>query len=128
MDKKEYNEIINIFSFNNEIRKRYSKLNDYMLLISNWLKKNKLNTEQIIRYMLMGFYLSYRASVHMSTTFTTKKEDYKNDEIRLKCKFFNKINTKPLVSTKEYIDLLNIKDILYFRGLNMFKFVIDGKS
>lgn len=59
-----------------------------------WLKNNTLTEEQLIRFMVIGFFPDYRACVHLGKEFSTAPKDNENagESLRAKNELFNQPN------------------------------------
>ena len=85
-----YNEIIEIFKFEESERKIFNYfIDDYCDRINNWLINNRFNKEQLIKYMIVGFILDFIATNNHQDEFNTfvqdelmfKEKQKENDDI-----------------------------------------------
>ena len=125
----DYQEIINVFKFSNFQRTFSKSISDYSELIDNWLIENKLSNEQLLRYMIVGFYIDFKVCDDQDAEFTTELDSWPNIErrpqLRKKLEYFNQFYGRAITSHKEYLDLISF-DI--FKGENFFKFVIGNNK
>ena len=156
MTEQDYNEIIKVFMPSDDECKLYEYLDSYRGKICKYLINNTLNQDQLKHYMLIGFWINYRAANHHGGDFSTvikKKEFYDqayiddlneyfkdilvgkfdvdlynrgDEDFSIKVKLYNKYFT-PIKDTSEYINATSyIVD--YPSGNNFYRFVIDAKS
>ncbi|MDA3907000.1 MAG: hypothetical protein PF484_13090 [Bacteroidales bacterium] len=121
-----YKQIIYNFSYTDS--ESFIYLKDYSVAIKEYLLLKKLEKRQIIRYMLIGFWIDYLSDEHHGDDFSTiihKREKLINEENidefktlfgdKLFDEFGNKIETKDM--TVEDLNFSNsqkeIKDELY---------------
>lgn len=151
-----YENIIEIFSYSSEEQNVFPYINKYMILINSHLNKYKLTEKQLVRFMLIGFFLDYRASCHHGSIFSTISnppkelldQDFVNDfntkfgsimttPMTLEnANYFSNITTekckyynslrKRINNTNEYIKLIGIPLIENIDGLSMYNYVISG--
>ena len=126
------NEILDLFEYEDDAREIFNYIKDYMNKIEEWIKSNQFNEQQLFRYMLVGFFLDYRASVHHGEQFHTIYKKWSNIENRKRDKkrliIFNKYYSKEIENTKEYLKLLTIEKNFDVSGEDLFNFVIHGKT
>lgn len=123
--------IIDLFDYKEDERKIFNYINVYMNEIKEWIKSNQFSVKQLFRYMLTGFFLSYKASIHLGGQFHTiyKKWNVDNASDREKERviIFNKYYGKEIENTKEYLKLLTIEKNYDVSGEDLFNFVVHGK-
>lgn len=132
MTKEEIESIVELFSFERKQRNLWEYLDKYSILIEEWLNKNDFNDEQLVRFMLIGLFPLYRASVHGACTFTTDIE--KNIRVNLGIRVsekklfevFNQISEEFIQNSQHYLKLLNLSDLRNVTGDSFFEFVING--
>jgi hypothetical protein len=125
-------QIIELFWYSSKDRELFPYIDAYMIALENWLGKNQMNDEQLVRYMLVGIFLHYRAANHVGDDFNTITYGEWNRAIFSKktIQQFQTINQylgHPIDTTEEYLQLLQIKDLSKFTR-SLFDFVVIGPS
>lgn len=118
MRKDKIIEIIDLFRFNEVIYEEVKKIyND-----------KKLTEEQLVRYMLIGFYNDFRVGYYYGG-FNTKKEnkiEYGNNFQKRK-KIFNKYFGKEINNPEEFKELIDFRLMKIEESTNnLLNFVITG--
>jgi hypothetical protein len=124
--------IIELFKYSSKERELIPYIDAYMTVLENWLGENRMNDEQLVRYMLVGLFLHYRAANHMGNDFNTNtygewSRAILSSKTTQQFKTINKFLRHPIESTDEYLRLLQIKDVVDFTK-RLFDFVIMGPS
>ena len=124
--------IIELFWYSSKARELFPYINDYMVALGNWLDENEMDDEQLIRYMLAGLFLHYRAANHMGNEFTTNTYgEFGKAVLPSKTlQQFLTINKRlghSIDTTDEYLRLLLTQDVAQFIE-KMFDFVVMGST
>ena len=127
-----YDMIIELFRYSPKEREVFPYIDAYMTALENWLRENRMNDEQLVRYMLVGLFLHYRAANHMGDDFKTITYGEWNRAILQpktiqQFKTINKYLDHPIESTEEYLRLLQSKNVVNFTE-HLFDFVVMGPS
>jgi hypothetical protein len=126
-------EIIKLFRYPPEERALFPYIDAYMAAMENWLDENQMDDKQLVRYMLAGIFLEYRAANHMGNTFHTMIDTWTNMHLRPKTKqkfqTINKYLGRPIETTEEYLQRLQAQNAADFARLykSLFDFVVYGK-
>lgn len=121
--------LIEMFSFTEKEKKIWKPLSDYSEKIDNWMKQNSMTEDQLIRFVLIGFFVEYRASNHRGDSFNT---DIQNRELtQLKITKYNIVNSllgRAITSTQDYLTLIKLVDMKNLSGEALYHFVIDNDT
>ena len=122
--------IIELFWYSSEERKLFAYIDTYMSALENWFGENRMNDAQLVRYMLVGLFLEYRAANHRGEDFNTNIYEWNTLYLKPKTiqkhKTINKYLGHPIDTTDEYLKQLQTKDVSSFTK-RLFDFVIYGK-
>jgi hypothetical protein len=126
-------EILELFWYSSEERELFPYIDDYMIALENWLDENELDDKQLVRYMLAGLFLEYRAANHMDKNFHTIIYEWTSiyliPKTRQKFQTINKDLGSPIQTTEEYLQRLQAQNAADFARLyrRLFDFVVYGK-
>ena len=125
------NKIIELFSYSSKERELFPYIDAYMTSLESWLGENQMNDQQLVRYMLVGLFLHYRAANHIGDDFNTitygeRSRAVVNSKTLQMFQTINNYLGYSIDTTKEYLQLLQARDIANFIG-SMFDFVVYGK-
>ncbi len=124
-------EIIKLFWYSSQEREVLPYIDAYMAALENWLGENRMTDEQLVRYMLVGLFLHYRAANHVGDDFNTITYEWSRRTLKPKIlqKFqtINKYLGHPIDTTEEYLRLLGTRDVANFTK-RLFEFVVMGSS
>ncbi|MBP7554605.1 MAG: hypothetical protein KA885_14350 [Spirochaetes bacterium] len=127
---------INLFNYDEDEMQIFPFIKIYSDSINDWLKSNKLDHNQEIRYMLASLYLLYKTCIHLGCNFSTEINYWNSDihrKTQEKMKILNNTINKVILSTKDYLKEMNLDNNLlnnlflieYENGL--FYYVINNK-
>lgn len=121
--------ILKLFSFSDKQLLKFKYLSEYSIRLNEWLSNNTLNDEQVFRFMLIGFFVEYRGSVHLGSNFRTIEVDsIHSTRMKEKSIIFNESFNKPIKTTQEYLQLVGLKKISSVSSNALFNFVIYGEK
>jgi len=124
--------IIELFKYSSKERELFPYIDAYMVALENWFGENQMNDEQLVRYMLVGLFLRYRAANHIGNDFNTitygewSRAILSSKTIQ-QFEIIKKSLGHPIESTDEYLRLIQIEDVVDFTK-RLFNFVIMGPS
>lgn len=159
-------DIINELRFKEKTCKIFPYIQHYHDLLDSWMEKNDITEEILKRYILISFWMEYRAGNHRGDGITIKpisadeylknkrkihdlagkmekkytdkvtnynpKKEIKLDENYFECekrrKYYFKYFTKPINSTKEYLELTGFPPHGINPGEYLYTFVISGEK
>ena len=124
--------IIKLFWYSSKERELFPYIDAYMTSLEKWLGENQMDDERLVRYMLVGLFLHYRAANHIGDDFKTITYGEWNRAVLgsntlQKFQTINKYLGHPIETTDEYLQLLQIKDVAKFTE-SLFDFVVIGSS
>lgn len=130
-----YDDIIKYYGYNALDRELDSYIDDYMISINNYLKDNRLDIEQLKRYMLIGLWIDYRAGNHNGSGMSTSIEMIKrNQRMNPKRKeqriyrfnLFNDLFGEQIESISDYLEKVSPLTIFNITSQAMYDFVVKG--
>jgi len=123
--------IIELFWYSSKERELLPYIDAYMTALENWLREHRMNDEQLVRYMLVGLFLHYRAANHVGDDFNTITYEWSRRTLRpqtlQKFQSINKYLGHSIDTTEEYLQLLGTRDVANFTE-RLFDFVVMGSS
>lgn len=139
-------DIVELFKIKEEVLKEYELLDKYNCMITEWLTTNELDMNQLIRYMLVGFFFDYRAANHKGESFNTiikaeeskmerlikkhpdffKKHNLADNDFIMKAMIFNRYFGREIKDTEDYLNQLKVKQFNSISGDTLFNFVVNG--
>lgn len=126
-----YKYIFDLYRYDAEDRMIFKSIDQYTHYIDLWIRSNTMNDAQIFRYMLAGFFVDYKACIHLGRNFTTILwKTMKKDRDRLKLEVFNHCLGSPIKDTSTYIIFMHCRTVqdlnLLQTGSGLFSFVCSG--
>ena len=133
MDVRVHDMVVALFRYADEYQDGFAYLRDYDTHMQDWLEHQRLDAEQLKRYMLAGLFYYYRALNHLGENLRTTQVGWfdlqnPNTTKYLQFQTFNLVFGRPINTTKEYLALLQAGSIEQLGWIynNLFAFVIEG--
>jgi hypothetical protein len=127
----DYDEVILLFGYDERDQKVFPFFHEYMDTIRKWLAVNHLDPHQLLRYMIVGLYLDFLATLHQSEEFNTKVNEWygldKRPLTRRKLERFNREYGKQILDTSQYLSLLGLDQTRKIQGEELANFVLTGR-
>ncbi|HYF65744.1 MAG TPA: ATPase, T2SS/T4P/T4SS family [Herpetosiphonaceae bacterium] len=134
MDTAEYDRIIELFR-PEDLWRCYGLIDRFLNEIDEWLPIHTLNRDQLIRYMLVGFFPLWRAANHLGSDMQTIPESWHLDRTphmpeQERAATFNRLYGRPIRDSLDYLDIItgNTHNEFDWFADGMFTYVIHGPT